>query len=98
MSRLPFQRSSWKIFIFTWVLIGILLSIYARIFWDMEPSRAFRFLTAEGNFPQSVAVTALTGYVIYKYFDMKDRLDYAAGAMAGMILWFLILLMLKFVI
>jgi len=91
-----FTRISWLVMLITILITGLLLLIYAFFVWNLPPRQAFQYLTAEGNFPQTVAVTALTGYLIYKYFDMKNNFPAAMGAMAGMFTWFLIILARKF--
>jgi len=77
-------------------LTGVVLWTYARIAWNLPWGRVGRYLTAEGNFPQSVAIAGITGYAAYKFFERKNNSSAAAGALAAMILWFLILLILKF--
>jgi len=89
------SKFSLSVALSTFVLTALAVFAYARAMWGLSPRRALRFLTAEGNFPQTVAVSALAGYLIYKYFDHRDDLARARGALGGMIAWFLVLLALK---
>ncbi len=84
------------VFTGTFLLIGLFVSLYGRMA-GMPWENMWKYWVSEGNFPQVVAITGITGYVTYKFFDLKGRLTESKSAAWAMILWFLFFLLIKFV-
>ncbi len=85
------------IFLMTFIFIAILLVAYGLIM-GMPATKMWKYWVSEGNFPQVVAISGIAGYLIYKFFDMKDDFIASKSAVWAMIIWFLILLAIKFLL
>ncbi len=75
-------------------LVGI--HIFSLLVLDKSFLKAVPYLTSQGIFTQSVAVVGLTGYLIFKWYDVRGKLKKAQGALGALIVWFLFLLGLYF--
>ncbi len=67
------------------------LFVFSLLVLEKTLLEALPYLTSQGIFTQSVAVIGLTGYLVFKWFDVRKKLKKAQGALGALILWFLIL-------
>ena len=87
---------SFPVFIMTFSAIALVLFLYGHFAMDVPPGRILKYAVSEGNFPRTVALTGIAGYLTYKYFDLKNRFVASKSALGAMFLWFLILLAVKY--
>ncbi len=78
------------------IAIGLGLWVFAEFVMGKNLFLALPYLSSQGIFKKSVAVTGILGYVIFKIFDKKSALFKAQGALGALIVWFLFLTALYF--
>ncbi len=78
------------------LITGFFLSLYLKLVLNLDLPSGFVKLAHEGIFPVSVAIIGVVGFLSYKLFDWREDLKGIKSAAGAMIIWFLILLILKF--
>jgi len=84
-------------FLTTFVFITLGLAAYAKFVLQI-PFYKQKTLVSEGVFPYSVAITGIIGFLMFKYNDIRKDQAGIRGALGAMIIWFLWMLLLKFVV
>ncbi len=72
------------------------LAVYGVAVMGMSPWHAWCYWAAEGNFRYTVLVVGGLGLLAYKGLENYGGYRAQMGAVGAMIIWFLILMALKF--